>query len=77
MAGMNCMFWNAQGMLRKRGELAMVIGEEEVDIACISETHLSSNVMDQQIGINGYVTIRKDRSTHMGGLVTYIYKRKC
>jgi len=62
-------------MLRKRGELTAVVRAEEIDLVCISETHLTDTVPDKLIDIEGYSTVRQDRPTHMGGLITYVSKK--
>lgn len=49
-----------------------MLGEEEIDVACVSETHLKDNIVAQQTHIKGYNCVRKDRQSHMGGLITYI-----
>lgn len=64
------MYWNAQGMYGKYNELVELLRVEEIDIACISETHLTTNMTLKEIPY--YHTIRKDRQTHLGGLVTLI-----
>lgn len=53
-------------------ELSDVLRAEDIDIACISETHFSANTM---VGnLKDYYVVRKDRETHMGGLVTLVRK---
>lgn len=37
---MNIMFFNAQGLTRKAEELNDLLNEDDIDIACISETYL-------------------------------------
>lgn len=70
MSALKIMYWNAQGMYGKFNELVELLRVEEIDIACISETHLTSNMTLKDIP--NYHTIRKDRITHLGGLVTLI-----
>lgn len=53
-------------------ELAELVRREEIDIACVSETHLKEKISNTQLNIDGYITIRPDRQTHMGGLITYV-----
>lgn len=64
------MYWNAQGLNKKLNELSDVLTKEDIDVACICETHLT----DKMTITNppGYHVIRNDRATHLGGLVTII-----
>lgn len=65
---MNVMFFNAQGLTRKVGELNDLLTEDDIDIACISETHFTTNSPD--FAFQNYTSIRNDRDTHLGGLLT-------
>ena len=64
------MYWNAQGLSGKICELTALLLQENIDIACITETHFSSKNKTREI--KGYHVIRQDRATHMGGLLIYI-----
>lgn len=70
MPGINVMFWNCQGMSGKMNELRELLRIEEIDIVCISETHLTNNITINTFP--NYHTIRQDRHTHLGGLVTLV-----
>lgn len=50
--------WNANGLKQNRNTFAAFLNSHNVDIACISETHL---INADKIKFNGYVTYRKDR----------------
>jgi exonuclease III len=64
------MFWNAQGINNKLTELRNFLITENIDVVCLTETHLSNNTIS--ITFPGYAVVRKDRPTHMGGLITLI-----
>lgn len=66
------MYWNARGLSGKFNELAELVRVENIDIACVSETHLTDNI--QLRDIPNYNMIRHDRLTHLGGLVMLIRK---
>lgn len=70
MSGVSVMYWNARGLSSKINELAELIRVENIDIACVSETHLTDNIKLRDI--QNYTTIRRDRATHLGGLVMII-----
>lgn len=61
------MYWNAQGLAGKVNELAVYLKEENIDVACISETHFTDK--SRTLEISGYYSFRADRATHMGGAV--------
>jgi len=50
--------WNANGIKRNRNTFAAFLSHYNVDIACISETHLST---PETIKFNGYSIYRNDR----------------
>lgn len=70
MHGLNILFWNAQGISKKLKEFIDRLRVEEIDIACISESHLTNNMTLPDIP--NYHVIRHDRATHLGGLLTII-----
>jgi len=51
--------WNANGLKRNRNTFAAFLSHHNVDIACISETHLST---PETIKFNGYSIYRNDRT---------------
>ncbi|KAL4091730.1 hypothetical protein QTP88_026377 [Uroleucon formosanum] len=66
--------WNANGLKQNRNTLAAFLNSHNVDIACISETHL---INADKIKFNGYVTYRKDRLVvRPSGGVSIIIKSK-
>ena len=58
--GLNILFWNCQGIRRKRKKLELYIKENEFDIVTLNETFLSKK---HNLKIPGYDTIQNDRST--------------
>ncbi len=44
----------------------------DFDIICLTETHLSDNVLNEHLSLEGYGQIyRKDINAHSGGLLIY------
>lgn len=72
MSGVRVILWNAQGIYNKANEFAKVLSDEDIDIACVCETHLSTN--RTLIDFPQYNVIRLDRQSHMGGLLILIRK---
>lgn len=45
----------------------------DYDILCFTESHLDSNIMNDEISIDGFNTIfRKDRNSYGGGVIIYL-----
>ena len=62
--------WNAEGIQRKKEALKIFLHENEVDVACIQETHLNSNL---RFSIRGYTCFRQDRDSRpKGGILTLV-----
>lgn len=62
--------WNAEGIQKKKEALKIFLHEKEIDVACIQETHLNSNL---RFSIRGYTCIRQDREIRpKGGILTLI-----
>ena len=69
--GLNITFWNCQGIRSKRKELELYLNENSIDIIALNETFLNKKV---NFKIQGYVTIRNDRSTGSRGGVAFLVK---
>ena len=69
--GLNLMFWNCQGVRSKRKELEFYLKENDFDIIALNETLLTKKTNFQ---IQGYDTIKSDRSTGHGGGVAFLVK---
>ena len=66
------MFWNCQGVRSKRKELEFYLKENDFDIIALNETLLTKKINFQ---IQGYDTIKSDRSTGHGGGVAFLVKQ--
>ena len=65
------MFWNCQGIRSKRKELELYLKENSIDIIALNETFLHKKI---NFKIQGYDTIRNDRSTGSRGGVAFLVK---
>ena len=65
------MFWNCQGIRSKRKELELYLKENSIDIIALNETFLHKKITFK---IQGYDTIRNDRSTGSRGGVAFLVK---
>ena len=63
---------NIRGSLNKIDEMRTIVTECNFDIMGICETFLDNNVADNEICIEGYTTVKKNRNRHGGGVMLYI-----
>ena len=62
--------WNAKGIQKKKEALKVFLYQQKVDIACIQESHLNSNL---RFSIRGYTCYRQDRDNQpKGGVITLV-----
>ena len=69
--GTNIMFWNCQDIRPKRKELELYLKENNFDIVTLNETFLTKKI---DFKIQGYDTIKNDRSTGARGGVAFLVK---
>lgn len=70
---LNILNWNANGLKQKRSSFIVFLAQNNVDIACITETHLIST---EKFTIPGYLVYRSDRDApKASGGVAIIIKR--
>ena len=69
--GLNITFWNCQGIRSKRKELGLYLKDNSIDIIALNETFLNKKITFK---IQGYDTIRNDRSTGSKGSVAFLVK---
>ena len=71
LIGTNIMFWNCQGIRSKHKELELYLKENNFDIVALNETFLTKKI---DFKIQGYDTIKNDRSTGTRGGVAFLVK---
>ena len=69
--GTNIMLWNCQGIRPKRKELEVYLNENNFDIVALNETFLIKKICFK---IQGYDTIKNDRSAGARGGVAFLVK---
>ena len=69
--GINIMFWNCQGVRSKRKELELYLKENNFDIVALNETFFTKKI---DFKIQGYDTIKSDRSSGVRGGVAFLVK---
>ena len=70
--GMHFTHLNINSVLPKIDELRLIASETNCAVISISETKLDETVQDEEISVQGYNLIRKDRCRNGGGVACYI-----
>ena len=65
---------NVRGLRKNLPELKILIEHTKLDILTISETHLTQDIHDNEVNIDGYRILRRDRTHKVGGGVA-IYSK--
>ena len=53
---------NTRSLVNKIEDLEVVLNQNHVDIACITETWLTNNIPNSVVNISDYTLVRKDRN---------------
>ena len=62
-------------LIEKKDEIKILIHQNSFDILAISETWLSDKIPNELVNIPGFNVHRKDRPSHGGGVLIYIFSR--
>jgi hypothetical protein len=66
-------YLNAQGQVSNQSEIEILIKESKPSIVCLTETHVTENVFDSELGVKNYSLVRNNsNSSHTGGMSIYI-----
>ena len=69
--GINILQWNAEGVYKKKIALTEKLHKENIDVACLQETHLKDN---QRFAMRGYQVFWHDREGRAKGGVAILVK---
>ncbi|GJQ79454.1 hypothetical protein Trydic_g5040 [Trypoxylus dichotomus] len=67
------MFWNAQGIAKKKNEARAFITDNEINVALLLETFLKAS---HTFNITNYTTYRTDRNTKPGGGTAILVRKE-
>lgn len=70
---MSLIYTNACSLYNKLSELKSIVFENNIDIICITETHLGDHICDDEISIPNYELFRANRNAYGGGSIIYTY----
>ena len=63
---------NTRGLPSKTDKLKMILDECKFDIMGVCETFIDSNVADNEISLDGYSIVKKNRNIRGGGVLLYV-----
>ena len=64
---------NINSILKHLDEIKIFLDEQKPHIMGLNETNLDSSMGDDEISIEGYSLVRKDRNTHGGCVALYVH----
>ena len=70
--GLHFIHLNINSLLSKIDELRLIANNTNAAIIGITESKIDESVLDEEIKIDGYVSVRSDRTRQGGGVVCYI-----
>jgi len=71
--GYKCVCLNARSIVNKRNELNIMVEDTDPHIIGITESWANKDILDAELGLNGYAMFRKDRiGRRGGGVILYI-----
>ena len=71
--GLHFVHLNIRSILYKIHELRVLLSENRISVIAITETWLNSSINDEEVYIDGYSILRRDRAgDHGGGVCLYI-----
>ena len=68
---LSCLYTNARGYLNKFSEMELRCKTNPFDIVAITETWLTIDILDSELGLSGMSLLRCDRLTRGGGVLLY------
>ena len=71
-SNLKILYFNARSLLPKFDELSLLTDSHRPDVICITESWLCPDILDSEISISGYQTMRLDRNRHGRGVLMYV-----
>jgi len=71
-SNLKILYFNARSLLPKFDELLLLTDFHRPDVICITESWLCLDILDSEISIPGFQTMRLDRNRHGGGVLMYV-----
>ena len=76
LCGVSIAHYNVRSLLPKHDDISTIMKESDIDILCLTETHLHDGILSEEIHIPNYACHRFDRTAQSnrskgGGIVVY------
>ena len=72
--GLSIRYTNVRGLCKHLNEVKVLLENTALDVLALTETHLKSNISDNELRTDGYSIKRKDRINREGGGCAICYK---
>ena len=72
--GLSIRHTNVRGLCKHLNEVKVLLENTALDVLALNETHLKSNISDNELRTDGYAIKRKDRINREGGGCAICYK---
>ena len=63
---------NVRSLVSKVAEIRRLLYETKAAVLAVSESWLDDTIGDNEIGVDGYSVLRRDRNRHGGGVLVYV-----
>ena len=70
--GLKLLHLNFRSLVRNISEIKLLLSQNDVHILSVNETLLDNSVLNNEIEIEGFQILRKDRNRNGGGVAIYI-----
>ena len=71
-AGYKCVCLNARSIVNKTNELNIKVEDIDPHVIGITESRANIDITDAELGLTGYVMVRRDRIGRRGGAILYV-----
>ncbi|VDP75368.1 unnamed protein product [Echinostoma caproni] len=72
---LNCFYTNAQGFFSKFPEVELRCRTSRWDFIAVTETWLTTDILDSELRLPGMEPLRRDRPSRGGGVLLYYYNK--
>ena len=63
---------NVRTLLSNIDEIRLLLSSHNIHILCVNETRLDTSISDQEIHVDGFSVLRKDRNRSGGGVAVFV-----
>ena len=70
--GLHFLHLNVRRLLPKIEEIRQLVKQLKIGVICLTESWLDETISDEEIAINNYCIVRKDRNRKGGGVCVYV-----